>query len=194
MDTPQAVQPATDAPGGVATPQVSSLLDPRHWFRAPEPGNPPGCQACGFALLHPIHRRDCFRCSRDLTPTQHRWCSRACGAAYHDALHPRVNPAGKGLRADGSIEKRYLGLMQDGEWRTDAQAALVLQENESVVGRKRRLLTAKRHPFESRRLGGPQTPAQYRLLEPSAQADPVACAKEVIYYAIGGAPKPWWKG
>ena len=90
--------------------------------------------------------RPCDQCGGFLSGKQERFCSRACSSSWWDAQHPRINRGPAGPR-EGTIKALILGLMADGQWRTEQEIADAIHAFAHTVGARLSELR-KRHPIE----------------------------------------------
>lgn len=102
-------------------------------------------------------------CGRPLTGKQREFCSRACNSRWWDLQHPRVAVVPGGKR-EASLKLLILGALQDGQWHSKAELALLLHAREHSVGSRISELKRDGHPIETDAPNGCSTRAhRYRL-------------------------------
>lgn len=96
--------------------------------------------------------RVCGYCGFPLTGSKKkRFCSDLHRMAYWDQAHPRVNRGAAGPR-QGTVKALILGLLADGQWRTDQQIADAIHAFAHTVSARISELIRAGHPIESERL------------------------------------------
>lgn len=102
---------------------------------------------------------------RPLTGRQKRFATDACRAAWHDSIHPRINPVEPSLRRKASIRSIVLGILQDGEWHTAHDLAIKAHaDKHSVVSRISQLKRSGHRIETDLPRGNVSRPHRYRLV------------------------------